>query len=192
MENYVCVCSMPVHTCPPKCKLDHHRFREGSAISARARGSGVQGEAATQPLQCALSMRAGMECVTHIVQALTSENLESTILSIDGIGACDSIRRNAMFRGVADMCDGDKLIPFVRLFYGSLSTYLWEDNSGKVRHVQQGEGGEHPPPPRQQPLPSSLLPLRKIAGHQITASDLNTFTITLLINMRMKFVMTTT
>ena len=34
--------------------------------------------------------------------------------------------------------------------------------------------------------------VRKIAAHQITASDLNTFTSTFLINMRMKFVMTTT
>ena len=35
-------------------------------------------------------------------------------------------------------------------------------------------------------------PLRKIAAHQITASDLKTFTNTFLINMRMKLVMTTT
>ena len=43
-------------------------------------------------------------------------------------------------------------------------------------------------------LSSSLVcaKVRKIAAHQITASDLNTFTITFLINMRMKFVMTTT
>ena len=34
--------------------------------------------------------------------------------------------------------------------------------------------------------------LRKIAAHQITASVLYTFTITVLINTRMKFVMTTT
>ena len=34
--------------------------------------------------------------------------------------------------------------------------------------------------------------VRKIAAHQITASDLNTFTITFLINMRMKFFMTAT
>ena len=33
--------------------------------------------------------------------------------------------------------------------------------------------------------------MRKIAAHQITASDLNTFTNTFLINMRMKFVTTT-
>ena len=34
--------------------------------------------------------------------------------------------------------------------------------------------------------------VRKIAAHQITASDLNTFTNTFLINMRMKFVTTAT
>ena len=34
--------------------------------------------------------------------------------------------------------------------------------------------------------------VQKIAGHQITTSDLNTFTNTFLINMRMKFVTTTT
>ena len=51
-----------------------------------------------------------------------------------------------MFRGVADMCDGDNLIPFVRLFYGSPSTYLWEDDTGKVHHVQQGEEGEQGDP----------------------------------------------
>ena len=34
--------------------------------------------------------------------------------------------------------------------------------------------------------------MRKIAAHQITASDLNTFTNTFVINMRMKFVMTST
>ena len=67
------------------------------------------GEAATHPFQCALSTRAGTECVTHIVQAMTSEDRETTILSIDGIGAYDLVSRNAMFRGVADMVDGDKL-----------------------------------------------------------------------------------
>ena len=34
--------------------------------------------------------------------------------------------------------------------------------------------------------------LQKIAAYQITASDLNTFTNTFLINMRMKFITTTT
>ena len=54
--------------------------------------------------------------MTHIVQALTSENLESTILSVDGIGAYDLISRNAMFQGVRDMVDRDKMILFIRQF----------------------------------------------------------------------------
>ena len=84
--------------------------------------------------------------MTHIVQALTTEDPESTTLSIDGIGAYDLICRKAIFRGVADMGDGDKVIPFVRLFYGSPSTLLWEDDTGKVHHVQQGEVGDHGDP----------------------------------------------
>ena len=104
------------------------------------------GEAATHPFQHALSTRAGTECVTHIVQAMTSEDREATILSIDGIGACDLVSRNAMFRGVADMVDGDKLVPFMRLFHGSPSTFLWEDDEGTVHHVRQGEGGEQGDP----------------------------------------------
>ena len=50
------------------------------------------------------------------------------------------------------------------------------------------------PPPRTRKR--SILKIgdfvRKIGAHQITASDLNTFTNTFLINMRMKFVTTTT
>ena len=66
-------------------------------------------EAATHPFKYALSTRAGTECVTHIVQALTTQDPEATILSIDGIGAYHS--RYAMFQGVMDMVDGDKLVP---------------------------------------------------------------------------------
>ena len=103
-------------------------------------------EGATHPFQYALSTRAGTECVTHIVQALTSENPETTILSVDGIGAYDLISRNAIFQGVRDMVDGDKMIPFIRQFYGSPSTFLWDDDFGEVHHVHQGEGGEQGDP----------------------------------------------
>ena len=102
-----------------------------------------QGQAATHPFQYALSTRAGTECVAHVVQALTSLDPSATMLSIGGVGAFDSISRRAMFRGLMDMVDGEKLVPYVRLFYDSPSTYIWEDEVGDVRHVLQGEGGEH-------------------------------------------------
>ena len=37
---------------------------------------------------------------------------------------------------------GSQVLPFVRMFYGSHSTYLWEDEAGVVHTVEQGEGGE--------------------------------------------------
>ena len=93
-------------------------------------------DGATHPFQHALSTRAGTECVTHIVQALTSENSETTILSVDGIGAYDLISRDAISQGVRDMVDGDKMIPFIRQFYGSPSTFLWDDDFGEVHHMR--------------------------------------------------------
>ena len=36
------------------------------------------------------------------------------------------------------MVDGDQMIPFVRLFYGSLSVYLWDDDKGVTHEIRQG------------------------------------------------------
>ena len=69
----------------------------------------------THPFQHALPTKTGTECVTHIVQALTSEDPETIILSVDGIGAYDLISRNATFQGVRE-----KMILFICQFYGSL------------------------------------------------------------------------
>ena len=41
---------------------------------------------------------------------------------------------------------GDHILPFVRCFYGSPSTYLWEDEMGVTQHVPQGEGREQGDP----------------------------------------------
>ena len=37
-----------------------------------------------QPFQCALSTKAGCECVAHILQTLTDLDPEATVMSIDG------------------------------------------------------------------------------------------------------------
>ena len=64
------------------------------------------------------------ECVAHVVQALSELDSRSTILSVDGVGAFDNISWAAIFQGVADMLHGEKLIPFIRLFYSTPSRYL--------------------------------------------------------------------
>ena len=44
------------------------------------------------------------------------------------------------------MEDGDQVLPFVLCFYGSLLTYLWEDDVGNPQDIAQGEGGEEGDP----------------------------------------------
>ena len=105
-----------------------------------------QVEAATAPFQYALSTKAGCECVAHILQCVTDEDPEATVISIDGVGAYDLISRNAMFEGLLKMENGDQILPFVRCFCGSPSTYLWEDEMGVTQNIQQGEGGEQGDP----------------------------------------------
>ena len=103
-------------------------------------------EAATSLFQYALSTKAGCECVAHMLQSITDLDPEATIISIDGVGAHDHISRNATLEGVLRMEDGDQLVPFVRCFYGSPSTYLWEDEMGVTHEIHQGEGGEQGDP----------------------------------------------
>ena len=77
---------------------------------------------------------------------MTDEDPEATVISIDGVGAYDLISRNAMLEGLLKMENGDQILSFVRCFYGSPSTYLWEDEMGVTQHIAQGEGGEQGDP----------------------------------------------
>ena len=49
-------------------------------------------------------------------------------MSVDGISAYDLISRRAMLSGLAGVEGGEKVLPFVKLFHGSPSTYWWEDD----------------------------------------------------------------
>ena len=101
-------------------------------------------ERATSPFQYALSARAGCECVAHALQALCETNPQSTVLSIDGVSTFDLISRGAMMQGLREV--KKEALPFVRLFYGQPSTYLWEDDDNIVHSIPQGEGGEQGDP----------------------------------------------
>ena len=97
---------------------------------------------ATSPHQCALSTRAGCECIAHVLQGLCDVNPLTTVTSIDGVSAYDLISRRAMLSGLSGVDGGSASLPFVRMFYGSPSEYLWEDESGVTHSIPQGEGGE--------------------------------------------------
>ena len=92
--------------------------------------------------QCALSTRAGCECVALALQAVSELDPEATVVSVDGISAFDLISRRVMLSGLAGVEGGEKVLPFVKLVHGSPSTHWWEDDVGTVHEVDQGEGGE--------------------------------------------------
>ena len=90
-------------------------------------------ETATAPFQYALSTRAGCECIAHTLQGLTELDPRATVVSIDGISAYDQISRAAMLSRLLDVEGGGQALPFVRMFYGSPSSHIWEDSCGVAR-----------------------------------------------------------
>ena len=75
---------------------------------------------------------------------------------LNGVGACDSISRKAMLEALTRVPGGPKVLPFVRLFCGQPSQYMWEDDKGVVHRIRQGEGEEQG---------DSLMPLFSLGQH---------------------------
>ena len=78
------------------------------------------------------------------MQTLTDADPSATVLSVDGIVAFDLVSRQALLEGLRRVEGGDSALPFVSQFYGSPSSYLWED--GQVHTLTQAEGGEQGDP----------------------------------------------
>ena len=83
--------------------------------------------------------------MSHVLRTLLEIDANTTLLSVDDVGAFDLISRKAMMEGLLDMPNGGKLLPFVRHFHGSPS-FLWEDEMVTVNFVPQGKGGEQGDP----------------------------------------------
>ena len=122
-------------------------LRHGRLTALRKPDGGVRGIVVGDVFrrvvaQYALKTKAGCETVAHILQVLTDLDPDATVVSVDGVGAFDLISRNSMMEGLRRVVDGEQILPFVRAFYGQPSTYFWEDDSGEVHTIPQGEGGE--------------------------------------------------
>ena len=102
---------------------------------------GPEVEQATSPYQYAMLTRAGCECIAHALQGLTELDPHATVTSVDGISAFDMISRQSMLEGLRQLPVGNTVLPFVRLFYGRQSRYLWEFDDGEIHYIPQGEGG---------------------------------------------------
>ena len=64
------------------------------------------------------------------------------VLSLDGVGAYDHIRRAEMLSKLQELPKASAMLPFVRMFYAAPSAYLWEHEDGTQHDITQGEGGE--------------------------------------------------
>ena len=101
---------------------------------------------ACQPHQFALATRSGTEAVVHALTAVTEANPTHTILSVDGVGAYDNISRNSMLQGLRDVPAANRCLPFVRMFYGAPSHYIWHSATGEAHIISQAQGGEQGDP----------------------------------------------
>ncbi|CAE7740103.1 unnamed protein product [Symbiodinium sp. CCMP2592] len=99
-------------------------------------------EAATNPHQYALSTRAGSEALVHSLQAACDGDPSLTVLSVHGVGAFDLISRQAMLTAFRNASNANAILPFVRLFHGSPSEFVWTDSASNPHRVLQAEGGE--------------------------------------------------
>lgn len=107
---------------------------------------GAEIESACAPFQFALSTRAGTDCVGHFLRAATDCDEDLVVVSLDGIGAYDHIRRSSMLGKLRELPQAQAMLPFVLLFYGDASTYTWFDSQGEPHEISQGEGGEQGDP----------------------------------------------
>ena len=100
-------------------------------------------EETTAPFQYALTTKAGCECVAHIVQTLTELNQETTIISIDGVGAHDLISRNAMMEGLL-MEGGDPLFR-ANVLRQPIHIFVGRRDGGHPEHsTGRGRGARRP------------------------------------------------
>ena len=77
--------------------------------------------------------QGGCECIAHVLQALCDLNPQTTVTSVNGVTAYDLNFRRATSTGFRHVDGGSASLLFVRMFHGSPSEYLWEDDSGVTK-----------------------------------------------------------
>ena len=96
---------------------------------------GAAFDAACAPHQFALSTRAGAEALTRAVRARLALDDQATLVSVDGVGAYDHVSRAAILAALHQNPHLTELLPYVRQFYASPSSYVWYDRHCAAHHV---------------------------------------------------------
>jgi len=75
-----------------------------------------------------------------MLRAATELDADATVVSLDGRCAYDTVSRAAFLSKLREVAPS--LVPYVRAWYGGISTYVWWDADGQRHDVLQGEGCE--------------------------------------------------
>ena len=97
---------------------------------------------AVWPLNLGLSDRSGTDAAIHLLRHLTDANPDKAIVSIDGLGAFDHVRRARMLDEVLQHRTLHALIPFGKQWYATPSQFRWYDQTSTPHTIVQGDGGE--------------------------------------------------
>ena len=81
-----------------------------------------------------------------MTKLLTDMDDDTTVASLDGIGAYDHVSRACFLEELRENPELAPLLPFVRLWYSRPSTYTWRDEHNTVHNIPQAEGVEQGDP----------------------------------------------
>ena len=101
---------------------------------------------ATSPYNYGMACHSGMDAIIHLLRTASDSCPNKVITKIGGIGAFDHILRSSMLNQFRELPNASKALPFVRMFYGSPSKYIWTDQEGNNHEISQAEGGEQGDP----------------------------------------------
>ena len=93
-----------------------------------------------------MQTRAGTDALAFALGTATDQEPHAISLALDGMGACDHVRRRAMPGKAYDTPELQTLLPRVRQFYGEPYNKPWTDGRGNTHHITKGEGGERDDP----------------------------------------------
>ena len=96
----------------------------------------------TSPFQYALQTKAGTDTLATALRFITDTDPDAVIVSLDGVGAFDHVKRAAFFSKLFACEELRCLLPLVWALYGTNSRFLWTDASGVQHTIEQAEGGE--------------------------------------------------
>ena len=102
--------------------------------------------------------------IARTIAKQCAEAAEKATAQVEGRA---QVSHNAMLKGLLTMEGGDRVLPFVRLYYGDTPIFLWENDLGGVHSVLQGEGGE-----QRDPLMPMLFSLGQHAALMAVAARL--------------------